>query len=165
MDNNIALFGCHLPLDAHLVYGNNAQMAKKLELQDILPFGLYHGVYVGVKGQFPEPMDSKQIIRKLQVRENDTNFELNCAGRTFRTVAIVSGGGAGDVYAAMDENLDLLITGESSYTTINDCNEGDMSMLCLGHYETETFGVKAVMEMVSGTMGLETCFIDIPLGL
>jgi hypothetical protein len=25
--------------------------------------------------------------------------------------------------------------------------------------------VKAVMEMVSGTMGLETCFIDIPLGL
>ncbi|MBQ4500337.1 MAG: Nif3-like dinuclear metal center hexameric protein, partial [Spirochaetales bacterium] len=132
---------------------------------DILPFGLYHGVYVGVKGQFPEPMDSKQIIRKLQVRENDTNFELNCAGWTFRPVAFVSGGGAGDVYAAMDENLDLLITGESSYTTINDCNEGDMSMLCLGHYETETFGVKAVMEMVSGTMGLETCFIDIPLGL
>ena len=165
LDNNIALFGCHLPLDAHLVYGNNAQMAKKLELQDVQPFGLYHGVYVGVKGQFPMPMDSKQLIRKLQIRENDTNFELNCAGRTFRTVAIVSGGGAGDVYAAMDENFDLLITGESSYTTINDCNEGDMSMLCLGHYETETFGVKAVMEMVSGTMGLETCFIDIPLGL
>ena len=66
LDNNIALFGCHLPLDAHLVYGNNAQMAKKLELQDVQPFGLYHGVYDGVKGQFPEPMDSKQIIRKLQ---------------------------------------------------------------------------------------------------
>ncbi|MBR1583334.1 MAG: Nif3-like dinuclear metal center hexameric protein [Spirochaetales bacterium] len=165
LDNDIALFGCHLPLDAHLVYGNNAQMAKKLELQDIQPFGLYHGVYVGVKGEFQTPLDSKQIIGKLQVRENDTNFELNCEGRTFRTVAIVSGGGANDVYAAMDENLDLLITGESSYTTINDCNEGNMSMLCLGHYETETFGVKAVMEMVKSELGLEACFIDIPLGL
>ena len=118
-----------------------------------------------MKGVFPTPLDSKQIIRKLQVRENDTNFELNCEGRTFRTVAIVSGGGANDVYAAMDENLDLLITGESSYTTINDCNEGNMSMLCLGHYETETFGVKAVMQHVKESMGLETAFIDVPLGL
>ena len=165
LDNNLALFGCHLPLDAHLEYGNNAQMAKKLELQNIQPFGLYRGVYVGVKGEFSEPLDSKQIIKKLDVRENDTNFQLNCEGRTFRSVAIVSGGGASDVYGAMEENLDLLITGESSYSTINDCNEADMSMLCLGHYETETFGVKAVMEMVRSELGLETCFIDIPLGL
>ena len=70
-----------------------------------------------------------------------------------------------DVYPAMDEGLDLLITGESSYTTINDCNEADMSMLCLGHYETETFGVKAVMELVREKLGLEVCFVDIPLGL
>jgi len=38
-------------------------------------------------------------------------------------------------------------------------------MLCLGHYETETFGVKAVMEYVSDRYGLETCFIDIPTTL
>lgn len=165
LDNNLALFACHLPLDAHMVYGNNAQMAKSLKLQNIQPFGLYHGVYVGVKGEFPEPVDARQIIDMLQVRENDTNFALNCAGKKFRTVGIVSGGGAMDVYPAMDEGLDLLITGESSYTTINDCNEADMSMLCLGHYETETFGVKAVMELVKTQMGLETCFVDIPLGL
>ena len=165
LDNNLALFACHLPLDAHMVYGNNAQMAKSLKLQNIQPFGLYHGVYVGVKGEFPEPVDARQIIDMLQVRENDTNFALNCAGKKFRTVGIVSGGGAMDVYPAMDEGLDLLITGESSYTTINDCNEADMSMLCLGHYETETFGVKAVMELVKTQLGLETCFVDIPLGL
>ena len=27
-DNNLALFACHLPLDAHMELGNNAQMAK-----------------------------------------------------------------------------------------------------------------------------------------
>ena len=165
LDNNLALFGCHLPLDAHMVYGNNARMAQKLNLQEIQPFSLYHGVYVGVKGVFTEPLDARQIISLLQIRENDTNFALNCAQRKFRSVGIVSGGGAMDVYQAMDEGLDLLITGESSYTTINDCNEADMSMLCLGHYETETFGVKAVMDLVRREFGLETCFIDIPLGL
>ena len=165
LDNNVALFACHLPLDAHMVYGNNAQMAKKLGLADIQPFAKFRGAFVGVKGVFPEPVTAKEAIGLLGVRENDTNFAINCTGRKFRTVGIVSGGGAGDVYTAMDEGLDLLITGESRYSTVIDCQERDMSMLCLGHYETETFGVKAVMEMVGREMGLGTCFVDIPLGL
>ena len=165
LDNNLALFACHLPLDAHMELGNNAQMAGYLNLKNVQPFGLYHGVYVGVKGEFPSLQTAQQIIGLLKIRENDTNFALNCENKKFRTVGIVSGGGAMDVYPAMDEGLDLLITGESSYTTINDCNEAGMSMLCLGHYETETFGVKAVMELVRTRMGLETCFVDIPLGL
>ena len=165
LDNNLALFACHLPLDAHMELGNNAQMAKYLKLENVQPFGMYHGVYVGVKGEFPAPVTAQQIIGLLKVRVNATNFALNCDGRKFRTVAVVSGGGAMDVYPAMEEKLDLLITGESSYTTINDCNEAGMSMLCLGHYETETFGVKAVMELVGSQLGLETCCVDIPLGL
>jgi len=165
LDNKLALFACHLPLDANMKYGNNARMAMKLGLRDIGPFGLFHGVSVGVKGTFPSPMTADEITKKLGVRTNPTNFTINGGDKKFRTVAIVSGGGAFDVYQAMDEKLDLLITGESSYTTINDCNEAGMSMLCLGHYETETFGVKAVMEMVGQEMGLETCFVDLPLGL
>ena len=163
--NNLALVACHLPLDAHLTYGNNAQMAMKLGLLDVEPFAKFRGVYEGVKGRFPAAVTAQEIIRMLGVRENHTNFELNCSGKKFRTVGIVSGGGAGDVYTAMDEKLDLLITGESRYSTINDCLEDDMSMLCLGHYETETFGVRAMMEMVGRELGLQTCFIDIPLGL
>ena len=85
--------------------------------------------------------------------------------KTFSKVGIVSGDGAGDVYQAMEEGLDVLITGESSYSTVNDCIENNMGMMCIGHYETETFGVKAVMELVSERFGLETCFVDIPLGL
>jgi dinuclear metal center YbgI/SA1388 family protein len=163
--NNLALFACHLPLDAHLTYGNNAQMAMKLNLRDIEPFAKFRGAYVGVKGRFASPVTAQQIIEMLGVRVNDTNFALNCRGKKFASVGIVSGGGAGDVYTAMDEDLDLLITGESRYSTINDCLEDDMSMLCLGHYETETFGVRAMMDMVCRELGLQTCFIDMPLGL
>ena len=165
INNKLALFACHLPLDAHKELGNNAQMAKKLNLQDIEPFSFYHGVYVGVKGTLPAPMTAKEIISFLGVRENATNFVINGGEKKFRKVGIDSGDGPGDVYDAMSEGLDVLITGESRYSTINDCLEADMSMLCLGHYETETFGVKAVMDLVGREMGLETCFIDIPLGL
>ena len=165
LDNNMALFACHLPLDANLVYGNNAQMARRLGLEDVQPFSFFHGVYVGVKGRLPEPIGADKVIDLLGVRKNATNFEINCGGKQFRTVGIVSGEGAGDVYQAMEEGLDVLITGESRYTTVNDCLEAGMSMMCLGHYETETFGVKAMMEIVELEMGLDVRFVDIPLGL
>jgi dinuclear metal center YbgI/SA1388 family protein len=165
LDNDLALFACHLPLDGNAVYGNNAQMAKKLGMTDVRPFAPYRGVNVGFCGTFPKPMTAQEIIARLGIRVNDTNFAVNCGERSFVNAGIVSGAGAGDVYAAMDDGLQLLITGESRYTTVNDCLESGTAMLCLGHYETETFGVKAVMEMVEEEMGLETCFIDIPLGL
>ena len=165
LGNNLALFACHLPLDAHAEYGNNAQMALRLGLEDVQPFAFFRGVSVGCKGIFLEPLDANQIIRRLGVRTNGTNFAVNCGDRKFKKVGIVSGEGAGDVFQAMDENLDLLITGESRYTVVNDCLESGIGMLCLGHYETETFGVKAMMELVGKEYGLSTCFVDIPLGL
>lgn len=165
LDNNMALFACHLPLDAHAEYGNNAQMALKLGLQDVESFAFFRGVSVGCKGSFSEPLDADQIIARLGVRTNDTNYAINCKDRKFRNVGIVSGEGAGDVFQAMDDNLDLLITGESRYTVVNDCLESGIGMLCLGHYETETFGVKAIKELVEKEYGLSTCFVDIPLGL
>lgn len=38
LDNNVALFACHLPLDANLEVGNNAQMAKRLGIEDLEQF-------------------------------------------------------------------------------------------------------------------------------
>ncbi len=165
LDNKLALFACHLPLDAHMELGNNSQMARRLGLKDIQPFSMFRGVTVGCKGVFEEPLDAGQIKDRLGVRLNDTNYEINCDGRRFRTVGIVSGEGAGDVFQAMDQDLDLLITGESRYNVVNDCLESGIGMLCLGHYETETFGVKAVKDLVEREYGLSTCFVDIPLGL
>ena len=165
LDNNVALFACHLPLDAHMKLGNNAQMAQKLGLRDIGLFSFYKGVHVGVKGRFEKPVTADEIIKKLGVRENATDYIVGGGNKKFETAAIVSGAGASDIYEAMDDGLDVLITGESNYSTVNDCKEAGMSMLCLGHYETETFGVKAVMEYVKAVMGLEAAFIDMPLGL
>ena len=165
LDNDLALFACHLPLDANMELGNNAQMGKRLDLVDMQPFSIFRGVYVGVKGTLPRPMTSDEMIDKLGVRRNGTSFMVNCEKKRFEKIGIVSGEGASDVYQAMEEKLDVLITGESQYSTVNDCIESGMSMMCIGHYETETFGVKAVMDHVKANMGLETCFVDMPLGL
>lgn len=159
LDNKLAVFACHLPLDAHMELGNNAQMAKCLGIADPKPFSFYKGVYVGVKGSLPRPMLANQIISQLGVRTIPRTVVIGDGKKEIRNICIVSGDGAFDMYEAMGEDLDALITGEARYSTYNDCVEAGFTMLCLGHYETETFGVKAVKEVVAG-MGLETCFID-----
>lgn len=159
LDNKLAVFACHLPLDAHMELGNNAQMAKCLGIADPKPFSFYKGVYVGVKGSLPRPMSASQIISQLGIRTIPRTVVIGDGEKEIRSIGIVSGDGAFDMYEALREDLDALITGEARYSTYNDCVEAGFTMLCLGHYETETFGVNAVKEVVAG-MGLVTCFID-----
>ena len=165
LDCNMALFACHLPLDANLELGNNAQMAKKLELKDVEQFSFFRGVHVGVKGVLPQPMTPNEIIEKLGVRRDERTLVIGDSKRKIKKVGVVSGDGASDMYDALGEGLDALITGEARYTMFNDCvEEPSFTLMCLGHYETEVFGVKAVLEKVK-QMGLETCFIDNPISI
>ena len=165
LDHNMALFACHLPLDANLELGNNAQMAKRLELKDVEQFSFFRGVHVGVKGVLPQPMTPNEIIEKLGVRRDERTLVIGDSKRKIKKVGVVSGDGASDMYDALGEGLDALITGEARYTMFNDCvEEPSFTLMCLGHYETEVFGVKAVQEKVN-QMGLETCFIDNPISI
>ena len=48
LENDINLYGYHLPLDAHEEIGNNALMAKLLGLTEIEPFGEYKGMFLSL---------------------------------------------------------------------------------------------------------------------
>lgn len=165
LDGGVGLFACHLPLDAHPLLGNNAQMALKLGLEHTEPFAQYHGKKIGWAGTLREALTCEQIIEKLGIRTDAHNVIIRGGKEKNSSVGIVSGGAALDVDQAMDLGLDAYITGENSHQTYHPCMERGINMLCLGHYETETFGVKAVMRYVSEHYGLETCFIDIPTTL
>ena len=78
------------------------------------------------------------------------------------TVGIVSGGAAEDVYQAIDQGLDIYITGESSHEIYHPCQENKINFLAAGHYETETGGVKNAAAKLGLDTGIETVFIDIP---
>lgn len=162
LDNNLALFACHLPLDAHPVLGNNAQMAQVLGLDDVSEFCMYHGKNIGFKGILSNELTTDEIISRLGIRKDNTNVIINGGKALNKTVGIVSGSAASDVFQAMEENLDVFITGESSHAVYHDCMERKINMLCLGHYETEVFGIKALMSYVERVMNIETVFIDIP---
>ena len=73
----------------------------------------------------------------------------------------VCSGGAGDfAEAAKFLGCDVFITGEASWGDVIAAENVGMKMIQAGHYETETFGVRALAEAMTTQLGVETVFID-----
>ena len=165
LDRNICLYAVHLPLDQHRQFGNNAVMAELLGLENIEPFGLYHGKKIGWKGNFPKPVTVDEAARKISFMGRPPASTLPFGKKECTNAAMVSGGSAMSVRDALAEGIDLFITGESSHSIYHECLEGKINMIAGGHYSTEVWGVQAVMRHCTAELGIEAEFIDIPTGL
>lgn len=164
IEGRLALYASHLPLDLHAEVGNNAVIAKRLGMKDLTPFGNYHGVNIGWGGTLPSPADLPQLMSSFTGLTQAPCSFIDC-GKPCSRVAIVSGGGASLLDEAARSGYDTFITGETSHSSYHYALEHGVSMIFGGHYATERFGVKALMEHVQARFGIETVFIDIPTGM
>ena len=89
------------------------------------------------------------------------------AGKLCRKAAVVSGGGGIDsIYAALDAQCDVLITGEMEHIMHHAALECGVAVIALGHYASETTGPRALMAHVQKNFPqLETVFAESPTGL
>ncbi len=162
VQNDLALYAVHLPLDAHPDLGNNIGIVRRLGLTSIEPFGVYHGMRIGFKGRLAEPQSLERLAALISPRP----LSLLPFGRPdIRSVGIVSGGDPHAVSQAIDEGLDLFVTGDASHEVYHEALEAGINVLFAGHYATETWGVTLMSEFVRQKTGLETVLLDIPTGL
>jgi len=165
LDHNICLYGVHLPLDQHPKFGNNAVLAQLLGLENIEPFGVYHGKKIGYKGVFPKPVTIDDAIKKINFFNRPPLGFFPFGKKDCLTAAVVSGGAADNAREAIEDGVDLFVTGESSHSIYHECLEGKMNMISGGHYCTEVWGVQAVMRHCAAELGINAEFIDVPTGL
>ena len=165
LDHNICLYGVHLPLDQHSKFGNNAVIAELLGLENIEPFGLYHGKKIGYKGTFPKPVTIEEAVKKIEFMGRPPLGVFPFGKKENRTAAIMSGGAAKDSRQAIEDGVDLFVTGESAHGVYHDCLEGKLNMIAGGHYSTEVWGVRAVMRHCQAELGIDAEFVDVPTGL
>jgi len=164
IQRDLALYAVHLPLDQHEEVGNNAVMARRLGLSNLEPFGEHHGTCIGWKGTMSEPVTLDRI-RQTLLGPGATPGMLPFGPERVTSVGIVSGGAPWDVLQAIDQDLDLFITGEPSHSIYHHCLEAGINVLFGGHYQTEVWGVQALGQRVAEDLNLETTFIDLPTGL
>lgn len=163
--NDVALYACHIPLDANNPYGNNYGLAARLNLQNLEPFGEWRGMVLGVKGILPEPLSAEELASKILRPGENPLAVLPFGKKEIRSVGIVSGGACDDVYMAVQQNLDAYVTGEVEHIIYHYVQESGINFIAGGHYQTETVGVNLVKEKIEKELGLETVFIDIPTDL
>ena len=165
LDHNIALYAAHLPLDQHPKLGNNAVLAELLGLENIEPFGAYHGRKIGYRGTFAKPVTTEDAVKRIDFMGRPPAGVFPFGKKENTTAAVMSGGAAMDVLQAIEEGVDLYVTGESSHSVYHDCMEAKINMIAGGHYSTEVWGVRAVMQHCIAELGIDAEFIDIPTGL
>lgn len=163
IQNNLAIYSSHLPLDAHSKLGNNAQLCAALGLKNLKPFFLTHGQTIGFKSQ--TKISRTNLAKKLE-RATGAKPKIIPGGNAMcERIGIVTGGAGGDLKLAAAEGVDTFITGEGPHWTFALAEELGLNVLYGGHYATETFGVKALVAHLSKKFKLPWEFLDHPTNL
>ena len=166
VDNDIALYVSHLPLDGHQQLGNAAGVAEFLGLGEPEPFATMGGEPIGQCGSFSSPESAQAIRERLDElpQGNQETRLLPFGPEQVEEVAVVTGSGADFLSAAVEAGIDTLVTGEGKQQLYHEAREAGCNVLLAGHYATETFGVRALATLAD-SWGLETTYIEHPTGL
>ena len=155
--NDINLYGYHLPLDAHPVLGNNAQLAELFGIAvqgEVMPLVPY--------GKLEKPLSGEELRQRIEViLDRKVLHSAQGGPEEIRRIAWCSGGGQGFIQQAAEFGVDAFISGEVSEQTIHIAREMGLHFYAAGHHATERYGVKALGEWLESEHGLDVMFIDI----
>src|SRR5690349_11762247 len=167
--HDIAVYSSHLPLDLHPTLGNNAILARMLELTPGAGFAHFQSVSIGLMGE--TDVDTAALAERCEVLARREGGQLVAVGvtpqRRTRRWALCTGAGAASdtLREAAAAEVDTLIVGEGPHHTAVEASELGIAVLYVGHYATETFGVRALGEEIERTFGIPWSFIAAPTGL
>ena len=162
IDNNVALYAAHLPLDAHPEVGNNARLLDIVGAHLVSRYADWGGQPIGCLGSFPKPRPLADIIEVLDTALNTETLVLDFGPSVISRVGIVSGSACEALDATCEAGADLFITGEPRLSAYHHSQELGMNVAFAGHYATECVGIQALLERIPSWFDVETLFIDIP---
>lgn len=163
LENNVAVYSSHLPLDAHPKLGNNARLASALGLKKLRPFFSTHGQPIGFQSQ--TRISRVELAKRLEKATGAGPVIIPGGNEMCQRIGVVTGGAGEDLKIAADEGVDTFVTGEGPHWTFALAEELGLNVLYGGHYATETFGVKALAGEVARRFRLPWEFLNHPTGL
>lgn len=160
LKHDINMVAYHLPLDAHPEVGNNAQLAKLL---DIIPSGRFGDMdpAIGWLGKLSTPMSARELALWVEEKLGREIIHVGDAEDTVETIAWCSGAAQGFIEQAQQAGVDVYLSGEISEPTAHVARETGIHYLAAGHHATERYGVQALGDWLAEEFGIEHQYIDV----
>ncbi|MFP4632850.1 MAG: Nif3-like dinuclear metal center hexameric protein [Halobacteriales archaeon] len=161
VEADLALYASHLPLDAHPEVGNNALLLEAVDAESVGTFGDVGGRDVGRTGALAEPTEFDGFVERVEAAVGHGATTLEFGGDSVKKVAALTGSGA-DFLEDVPDDVDVFVSGEPKHKAHHVCRELGLNAVFAGHYHTETYGVRALKDVVSAEFDVETTWIDVP---
>ena len=159
--HDINLFAYHLPLDAHPLLGNNAQLGALLGFQTESHFGEQDLGCLGGWADGQPAMSGVELVRHIESKLKRPVASVNGSFDAIEKVSWCTGGAQGYFESAIAAGAQAYITGEISEPQAHLARECGVMYLACGHHATERYGAPAVAAHVARELGLAHRFIDI----
>ena len=157
MSRGTSLYASHLPLDVHAEFGNNAQMIAQL--------GLSQGALFAPVGYLADTDQSLSDFHRSVESKMGPARLLDFGPARVTRVAVSSGqASVAMVDQAVAAGAQVLLTGEAGHPIYHAALQAGLSIVLAGHYQTEVWGVRALMPLLEREFGVETRYVDIPTG-
>lgn len=156
--HDIAVYGSHLPLDAHPEIGNNAMLARKLGLTVASWFLPYEGVNIAALCD-SGALHRAELAARLRTLFPKSFRAIECGREVPGKIAILSGSGRSALAHLKAQGCDTLITGELRQEHFNEAQESGFNLYPCGHYATEIFGVHTLAKELGEKFGLPVEFV------
>jgi len=160
LNANISLLAYHLPLDAHPVFGNNAQLAERLGFVVEGTFGPAEPP-IGMYGHLPQVMSADALTAHIGTALGRTPLHIPGETRQIQRIAWCTGAAQGYIEQAFALGVDAYLSGEISEQTVHFARESGLHYFAAGHHATERYGAMSLGQHLAQHFDLEHEFIDI----
>jgi dinuclear metal center YbgI/SA1388 family protein len=154
---DLTLAAYHLALDAHPEVGNNALLARELEVEVDEPFA-----EVGVGGRLADAVPLEAFLARVRERIAPGPLVFAEGPSSVERVAILSGGGSHYLVDAAADGYELYLTGEPAEPSLHLARELGITFVAAGHYATERLGIQALAARLAERFDLDWEFIELP---
>ena len=161
LQHDISLLAYHLPLDAHPLLGNNAQLGKLLGFSMECDLEPRFKSKVGVRGNVLEPCTGEELAQRIGNKLGRQPFHVPGRAEHIRTIGWCTGSAQSNIELAHQCGVDAYLTGEVSEQTVHYARESGIHFYAAGHHATERYGVQAVAAYLQEKFGLQHEFVDI----
>jgi len=159
--SDVSLIAYHLPLDVHPELGNNACLARVLDVPEPaaedamgVPGLLWHGALA-------TPLTASALVARVGGALGRQPLRVGDGPAEIRRIAWCSGGAQKLLAQAAGLGVDAYLSGEISEQTTHEARELGIHYLAAGHHATERGGVQALGERLAARLGIAHRFIDV----